>query len=323
VKENIDSTKTNSHLQEMTTGDFARLFGTTQEDIETNCADKIAVKDFRYRLLEGCDHDEVLKNVLTTIDSGELTLAGPEGKQRWEKGWSENLEGLESCNFDVSQLVPKYIRKNQPVRLDQKYVMPVDPQFEFNWYSIFREWFFKTYLKDVDNIYEFGCGSGFNLVVLANLFPEKRLFGMDWAAASRDIVNKLATVYGWKMEGRLFDFFAPNKDLKIAPNSAVLTIGALEQTGKNFEGFLQYVLDSKPSLCAHVEPICEWYDDKVSVDHAAIRFHQVRKYWEGFPDRLQELEREGRVKILKSKRSYFGSLFLEGYSQIIWKPVTP
>lgn len=308
-------------LQELTTGDFARLFDTTLKDIETNFGDKIAGKDFRYRIIEGVELDQVLENILKTIDSGELSLAGPEGKARWEKGWGENLHSLESCNFDVTQLVPKYIRKNQPVRLDQRYVMPVDSQFEFNWYTIFREWFFKTYLKDFDNIYEFGCGSGFNLVVLANLFPEKKLFGMDWASASMNIANKLSTVYGWKMEGRLFDFFAPDRSLKIAPNSAVITIGALEQTGKNFEEFLQYLLDSKPALCAHIEPICEWYDDKVPADQAAIRFHKARKYWEGFPQRLEALEREGKVEILKRKRSFFGSLFLEGYSQIIWKPI--
>jgi hypothetical protein len=321
VKDNKDSTQERPHFQELTKGDFARLFGTTQEDIETNFSEKIAGKNFRYRIIEGSEHDEVLRDILKAVDSGELTLAGPEGKRRWEKGWSENLKDLENCNFDVSQLVPKYIRQKQPVRLDQNYVMPEDPQFELNWYSIFREWFFTTYLKDVENIYEFGCGSGFNLVVLANLFPEKRLFGMDWAGASRDIVNKLSAVFGWKMEGHIFDFFTPDYNLIIAPNSAVLTIGALEQTGKNFEAFLQYVLSSNPSICTHIEPICEWYDDNVLVDHAAIKFHRARKYWEGFPDRLQQLANEGRVEILKRKRSFFGSLFLEGYSQIIWRPV--
>ena len=30
---------------------------------------------------------------------------------------------------------------------------------------------------------------------------------------------------------------------------------------------------------------------------------------------------EGRVEILKRKRSHFGSLYLEGYSQLIWRPV--
>lgn len=308
--------------EELTAADFAALFGTTAADLAGSCADQIADKDFRYRTLAGDDRDRILLEVFKTIDGGALTVAGPEGKGRWEKGWAENLDGFVASNFDLGQLVPKYIRPNQPLRLNRTYVAPADPHFEYNWYSIFREWFFKTYLGAVDNVYEFGCGSGFNLAVLAHLFPQKRLYGMDWATASRDIVNKLASVYGWKMEGRLFDFFHPDATLEIAPNSAVLTVGALEQTGTDFAAFLQFILDSRPALCVHLEPVCEWYDPSCLVDYAAIRFHTARNYWRGFPDRLAQLERAGKVEMIKTKRAFFGSLFLEGYSQIIWRPRT-
>jgi hypothetical protein len=300
--------------------DFVRLFGTTVHDIPEECKKLITQGDFRYQKLSSEDLAKLETEVQSRIESGQWSVAGSEGKARWEKGWGENLQNLIAQGGDVSQLVPKYIRPNQPVRLDQTYVQPADACFELNWYEIFRLWLFQSHFEPYDSIYEFGCGSGFNLVVLAKLFANKKLYGMDWAAPSRDIVNKLAEVHGWKMEGRLFDFFAPDPGLTISPNSVVFTIGALEQTGRNYESFLQYLLNQSPALCIHVEPICEWYDEQNKCDSLAILFHRKRKYWEGFPDRLRQLEAEGRIQILKMKRSYFGSLYIEGYSQIIWRP---
>lgn len=301
--------------------DFARLFGTNLDDIPDDCRQLIAQHDFRYRKLDGDERDRILLDVLKRIDSGEFSKAGKEGKSRWEKGWSESLESFTKHDHDLSQLVPRYIRPKQPLRLDQNYVMPFDPSFELNWYEIFRLWMFRTYLKDAETVYEFGCGSGFNLAVLAQLYPEKKFYGLDWAVASRDIVNELAKAYGWRITGLIFDFFSPDAGMKMTGNSIVLTIGALEQTGREYEPFLQYLLKSSPKLCVHVEPILEWYDEVNLIDYAAIKFHKQRKYWEGFPNRLKELEKEGKVEILKTKRSYFGSLYLEGYSQLLWRPL--
>ena len=309
-----------SSSDQLSLEDFAQLFGSTSGDIPDDCRALIAQHDFRYRQLEGGERDRVLLDVLKRVDSGQFSVAGKEGKARWEKGWSENLASFVQRGHDLSGLIPKYIRENQPLRLKQHYIMPSDPAFERHWYEVFRLWLFRSYLKDVDTVYEFGCGSGFNLAVLAQLYPHKTFFGLDWATASRDIVNELARTYGWNMHGLLFDFFAPDGQVKIADNSAILTIGALEQTGRDYEPFLQYLLSASPALCIHVEPIVEWYDANNLIDYAAIKFHQSRQYWQGFPQRLRELENAGTVEILKAKRAYFGSLHIEGYSQLIWRP---
>ena len=305
----------------LTAKDIAALFGTTLADLPPECLSAIDRSNFKYRILAGNEREAVALDVLKQVDSGKFTLAGKEGKGRWEKGWQENLDAFTKSGGDLDCLVPKYIRPRQPVRLNQNYVLPEDDAFELNWYNVFRTWLFKRHLAGFDAIYEFGCGSGFNLAVLANFFPKTRLFGLDWAKASCEIANKMSELYGWKTEGHHFDFFAPDESFKILPNSAVFTIGALEQTGDNIEPFLQYLLRAKPALCVYIEPICEWYDEGNLVDYAAIRFHRTRNYWMGFPARLEQLEREGKVEILGRKRSYFGSLFLEGYSQIKWRPI--
>ena len=309
-------------FEQLQTEHFADLFGTDVSTFDNRCRQLISSGDFRYKVLEGGDRDQALLAVLKRIDSGQLSKAGTEGKGRWEKGWSENLEGLLRSDHSLSELVPKYIRPNQSLRLDQQYIEACDPNFEYNWYEVFRRWLFSTYFRDIENVYEFGCGSGFNLAALAQMYPDKNYHGLDWAPASKEIVDELGKIYGWSMRGFVFDFFNPDETLEMAAGSAVLTIGALEQTGQDYERFLNYLLDQHPLLCVHVEPIVEWYDSDNLIDYAAIRFHDQRRYWRGFPGRLERLEEEGIIEILKMKRSYFGSLHIEGYSQTVWRPST-
>lgn len=301
--------------------DFARLFGTSPIEIPSDLKAEITGRDFRYVVLEGEARDRTLLDVLRTIDSGTLSKAGAAGKARWDKGWAENLEAFVASGYDFKALVPKYIRPRQPVRLDQNYVLPVNPAFELDWYEIFRPWFLRTNLERFDCVFEFGCGSGFNLAALAQRDAKRRYVGLDWAAPSAEIVNRMAARFGWRMEGRVFDFFHPDATLDVPANSAFLTVGALEQTGRDWGAFLDFVLAKRPACVFHIEPICEWYDADNIVDYAAIRFHEFRNYWCGYPDRIAELAKAGRVEILKQKRSYFGSLFIEGYSQLVWRPL--
>jgi hypothetical protein len=307
--------------QTLDASDFARLFGTVTEALPEECHRMIAGGDFRYEVLEGAERDRVLLDVLKRIDSGALTSAGPEGKARWDTGWGENLARFRESGSNVAALVPRYIRPRQPVRLDQQYVMPAQEDFELRWYEVFQHWLFSTYFREASAVYEFGSGSGINLAALARMYPDKKYIGLDWATPAADIVDEMARAYGWDMQGRIFDFFHPDAAMRIEEGGLVFTLGALEQTGGNSEPFLQYLLAAMPALVVNIEPVYEWYDDAVLVDYAAMRFHAVRNYWRGFPARLRELEREGRIEILKMKRSYFGSLYLEGYSQIIWRPV--
>jgi SAM-dependent methyltransferase len=300
--------------------DFARLFGTSPSEMPDDCQSLIGAGDFRFRRLTAQERETVLGDVLRTIDSDQFDVAGPSRREKWERGWAENLQGLRDGE-DLAELVPRYIRPGQPLRLQQDYVMPLDARFELKWFEVFRTWLFRTYFEPADVVYEFGCGSGFNLAELARLYPTKEYYGLDWARASTEIVNELGERFGWRMRGQPFDFFAPDRSVKIRDNAVVFTIGALEQTGTNHDAFLEYLLESEPALCVHVEPIIEWYDADHPIDAAAIRFHRRRGYWSGFPEKLRALEKDGRVRILKTQRAHFGSLYIEGYSQLIWMPV--
>lgn len=300
--------------------EFAALFGTTAAELPDAARRTVAERDFSFRVFDGEARDRMLIAVFQCIDSGELSLAGPGGRARWESGWAENLAAFVESRGDVARLVPRYIRPGQPLRLAQHYVEVTDPEFELNWYRVFRDWLVRTHLGGFDHIFEFGCGSGHNLPVLARANPRTRVVGLDWAEASCEIAERLRTVAGLRVEGRRFDFFHPDPSLDVPANSAVLTVGALEQTGTDHVAFIEFLVRKRPRLCVHVEPIVEWYDADNLVDYAAIRFMQARNYLSGLPATLARLEGEGRIEIVKTRRAYFGSLFIEGYSQLMWRP---
>ena len=305
---------------EVTLEDFAYSFGTTRGDIPDDCRELIDKTDFRYRILEGEERDKVILDVLRKIESDQQVIGAKERHGDWNKGWDESLYEFTNSNYDLNKLVPKFIRPNRAIRLNGNYILPSNPNFELDYLSVFRLWLFRTYLKEFDAIYEFGCGTGFNLVVLAQLYPEKELHGLDFIPSSRDLVNLIGEVYGWKMTGHHFDMLYPDEDFKIGDNSAILTIGAVEQLAGNFESFLQFLLKHQPRLCIHVEPTIELYDENNLVDYLAIKFHRKRGYSENFLTRLRELEAQNKIEIMKVKRLFFGSLYMEGYSCLIWRP---
>jgi hypothetical protein len=308
-------------MPEITSADFARSFAASEDEFSVVCRESIRECDFSYKRLNKKQRDKVILHVLKKIATDTQIIGAKERTLVWEKGWAENLRAFNEQNHNLDALIPKFIRENQPIRYDGDYIMPANPRFEYDFMTVFRLWLFEKYFSGYSNIYEFGCGSGLNLALLASLFPNKSLYGLDFVQSSVDLINSIGKTRRWRMSGHLFDMIKPNNDISLAENSAVFTFGALEQLASRFENFIQYLLVQKPSICIHVEPTVELYDEDVLFDYLAIQFHRKRGYTENFLPRLKQLESEGKAKLLKVKRLQFGSLFMEGYTCIIWQPI--
>jgi len=308
-------------MPEVTIEDFAKSFGTTVDDFSEGCKKMIAENDFGYKILGGKKRDEIILSILKKIDSDKQVIGAEERKDVWYSGWAENLESFiqSGCNLDA--LVPKFIRDKQIIRYDGNYIQPANSKFELNFMTVFRSWLFQKYFRDYDSIYEFGCGTGFNLGLIAQLLPGKNLYGLDFVQSSVDLVNKIGECGDWNIEGHLFDMITPNEDFELAENSATFTFGAVEQLAEKFENFLQFLLRKWPKLCIHVEPTIELYNENGLFDYLAMKFHKKRGYTQNFLPRLQELEPQGKLKIHKIKRLYFGSLLMEGYMYFVWQPL--
>ena len=101
-------------------------------------------------------------------------------------------------------------------------------------------------------------------------------------------------------------------------NKVALITGINGMDGSHLADFL---LEKKPSLVVHIEPIYEVYDQDILFDYLAAKFHSKRGYTAGYLPRLKELEAKGKIEILNVQRLNFGSLLFEGFTNIIWRPV--
>jgi len=250
-----------------------------------------------------------------------FTVVGAHRAGIWRDAWEEQLEKFEQSNYDLKALNPKFVAESAVLRWQGAFIQGITAQFELVLVQILRDWLFRTYLSDIDHLYEFGSGSAFNVAAYAGLFPRTPITALDWAPAAIRIAELLRERHDMKIVGRKFDFFAPDRELKLGPNCGVLTMCALEQTGERFGSFLEYLLESPPRRVVHVEPTVELYDATQPHDRLAIQYHTQRKYLKGLLPALQRLESEKKLRLVLQRRLKFGSRFHECFTIIVWEPV--
>lgn len=305
--------------QKLNIDDFAKSFGASKKEVSIFCKEAIKAADFNYSVCLPKKREEIFLDVIKKCDNKEFKVSGAHRKPDWSRGWREILKEFQKSGGNLASLLPKDIRPDRPLRYNGNYIISKTHSFESDFTLVFRNWLFKRYFSSYENIYEFGCGTGHNLTVLAGIFPDKTFFGGDWAPESKEILEAISKKYHWKMKGFQFDFFNTDHDLQILPNSVVYTSAALEQVGEDYKKFIDYILEKKPALCINVEPMAEYYDENTLFDYVALKYHKARNYLNGFLTYLRKLEQEGSIEIIATRRLGFGSLYHEANSYIIWK----
>ena len=287
------------------------------------CLEILNIKenDLSYRILTGEERDSEILNAIKRIENDTQIVATPERTQVWQNGWAENLKDFIDSNYNLDSLAPKYFRKNAPMRFKQQFIKSENPKFEVNFLRILRAWIFKTYFSQYDTIYEFGCGTGQNLVALSKMYPDKKIFGLDFVNSSVELVNLIHEKCNLNVHGKLFNMIHPDYNFKLEKGSAVYTSASIEQLGNQYHNFVDYLLQNDIDICINIEPMAEVYDQNNLIDYLAYSFHMRRHYTSGYIPLLRELEQQGKLTILKIQRCYFGNLNHEGYNFIIWKPI--
>jgi hypothetical protein len=288
--------------------------------IDNNVSAKIDQFDLRYEDLTSEEMERYLIHVVDVLTS-EIVKSGAHRIDDWEKGWGENLEMYRQSK-DINSLIPKYHCKNRYVRWMGKVVNPTTPAFDYKIHISFIDAILHHYLNHgYGSVYEFGCGPGYHLLRLRESRSDLDLVGLDWARSSQELISEISKSLTKKIECHNFDFFKPNYDISINPNSMVYTVAALEQTGANYVKFVDYLLDQKPSLCINMEPIAELLDESRLIDNLSIKYFRKRNYLHEYLTHLEWLEKIGKVKILDKRRIYSGSYFIEGHSLVVWRPI--
>lgn len=278
--------------------------------------------DYFFEELEQEEYEREILNALKRIESDTQIVGTEERRFIWENGWGENLEELQ-VSKDTTSLIPKYFHSGRPIRFQGRFIKSDISGFQERLEMLIKRCLFEQYACDKQYIYEFGCGTGYNLAMASKIYADKQYFGYDYTSSSGKVVQYLHKELNYSnlFWGGEFDFTHPNETLSLRKNNVVYTMAALEQIGNRSHAFINYLLQQKAECVVHLEPIVELYDDNKLLDYLAKRFHMKRHYLSGLYPYLKELEKNDRIVIEKVKRCYFGDCNHEPYTLIVWRTV--
>lgn len=280
---------------------------------------KKRITDFKleYNELSQEERDEYLLHVIDVLIS-DITKSGEHRINEWENGWGENLKLFKESK-DINDLIPKYHGKRKIVKWMGDVIKPVTDNFDYKIHICFVDAILQEYLKDVKNVYEFGCGPAYHLIRLNEWKKDLNLNGSDWTEASQNIIKEINETLDININPFNFNFFKPDYNINFPEKSGIYTVAALEQVGENFKDFVDFLIAKKPEICVHMEPIDELLDETKLIDNLSIRYFRKRNYLNEFLPYLEQLEKEGKIEIINKQRIYSGSYFIEGHSLIVWK----
>lgn len=252
----------------------------------------------------------------------DLTKSGPHRKEAWEEGWKDSLTDFRTTRTKQS-LTPGYFERSNIVRLKDELFQVATGESEAILLGFLVDLIVETsrQLYSFENIHEFGCGTGIHVRRLAKRYKAATVTGYDWATSSQELVNEIRESEGLaNLRARNFDFFSPDPSVDIGAGDAVLTVAALEQTGSSFGLFLDTLISKRPKLVINIEPIEELLDTTTQLGLLSAEYFRKRNYLSGFFQALVDKEASEELTILHSGRSGLGSLFIEGYSIVVWSP---
>ena len=272
------------------------------------------------------ERDNCILEILRVLDDNNIIRAGRKRQNDWFKGWEENYKSF--CNSDNPEdLIPKYYNKYQYLRFNSELYKVKNSNAELNSVRILINYITDIYLRNYTQIIELGAGTCHHIMEISNkLKSNPTFFALDWSETTTSIAKKLKlnnhinSIYSFK-----FDFFNPKWDdsteIPKENESVIYSFAALEQVGKDFNDLFNFIKDTiKPKIVIHIEPIAELLPQNQLLSYLSTKYFQKRNYLNGYLSFLREREKAGKIKIHLTSRMPFGSLFIEGYSLIVWSP---
>lgn len=301
--------------------EFAKSFGITKEELPPLTCLSIIENNFAMEEIVGKERDSLVISILEKILNDNQQISAPERTIQWESGWNENLRTYLASGGKFESLTPKFIRPAKAIRWGGKYYKPKDSYFELNYIKVLRTYLYEKYITGSSSIYEFGAGTGFNLLHFHQLDKKLRLVGTDFVESSVQLIGQLAKDNLMPMKSSIFDMLNPELfNLEINADATVVTFGSIEQLGGKFQKFISYLIKQKPRIVIHVEPDSDLYSVNTLEDYLAKWFQEKRGYSKGLNKHLKDLSDLGDIRIERVHRLNFGSQMMEGFNLFVWSP---
>lgn len=321
----------------MTLPDLTALFGfdvTTFIDHSTT----IQIENFlAYRKLDVQEQSKALRHLDRYLREDRQVVASQERTTKWQEGWNYNLQTfLESKSYQ--DLQPQYYRAKEKVaeliglntgeyvyRYKKELIATPNPNFEEIFAEVVRQAVLRRYFYGykAKRQVEFGCGSCLNILRMVKDQPDVNTYAIDFVQPPLDIAKEIGRNEQVEIRTILQDMRDMSDFDQDFSNSRIFTFGALEQLGGIYgaESWLNWAANQNNSKFVLVEPCVETYDLMSAVDLSALSFHLKRGYTSGIISSLKSKERHGVIRDLKVHRIEFGSLFIEGYTLIVFETI--
>lgn len=273
--------------------------------------------DMKFENLTDEEYVQYIYNVRDVLLK-DIVYSGEHRAGQWDDGWRENLN-LFLETKDLNLLIPKYHGKYNLLRWKGNVVRAVTKNLDYKLHICFVDAITDHYLKDCNHIWEFGCGPAYHLIRRQLSGDTRNLYGCDWAKSSQEIIEEVNKAIGTTIKGHNLDFFKPDYSIEVPENSGFYTVAALEQVGEKYKEFVDWILKKKPSIVVNIEPIDELLNPRNLLDFLSIMYFRKRKYLDKYLPYLEQLEKEGKIEIIKKQRTFTGSYFVDGHSLIVWR----
>lgn len=304
--------------------DFKLLLNT---NLNVGTVEYISNFDFNYRKLTSKETRKIIIDTRFLI-SETFSKSEPKRKFNWCQLWNSLQDDFIKSDGNLKKLTPPWFKKIKPIlRYQNHYISPNDSDFELYFINVLQKVYAENFLLDFDHIYEFGSGSGFQILSIAKHLPRKHFYGVDWSDAIINIMAFVDKTKGGDVDlkdstfwGGQFDFFNPDLTFILNDNAAVITFCALEQMGSDFKELLKYFLMQKNVTFIHLEPSEEFYNGKTDFMKIASEYSIHRNYLNGYYSELKKLDNEGVISLAPVLK-LLGSRFHDGWNLFSWKKI--
>ena len=272
------------------------------------------------------ERDRCILEIHKKLFDDNIVKSGPSRQKDWLKGWGENLDDYIKTN-NPKELIPKYYNKYNYIRFNSDFYKFKDKNTELNTVRILINYIADIYLCQSKSIMELGAGTCHHLYELSKVLnQETNFFALDWSESTTKIANRLKINNHMKnITSFKFDFFNPEWNNKInmpeANSSIVFSFAALEQIGCDFNNLFNFITKKiKPKYVVHLEPIGELLPEDDLLPFLSKQYFLKRNYLNGYLNFLKNKSENNEIVIDTASRMPFGSLFIEGYSLVVWHP---
>ena len=178
-----------------------------------------------------------------------------------------------------------------------------------------------NHMTSSDTIVELGSGWGRNLFYFLLKKLCHRVIGGEYTKEGRLVSEFISEKFKLPAEFFHFDYYNPHEQFmqKLA-GTVVFTHNSVEQIRHIPEETIQSLIESKPRVVIHFEPVYEYCDKNTLLHYLWKRYTLMNDYNRNLLTVLKKFESSGKLRIIDEKVHTIGLNAFNPGSFIVWEP---